>query len=137
MADLMALFAQAEREVNQAVATAGTKLMLTEEVSSTDDESLETETWVEERGEFRAIVIKAALMSGLVDLSPGVELRSSDWVVIATSSTETPAEGTFLTVLESRGGVLTGDKAKILGSMRDSSGAYLRIFARPQWGGAQ
>lgn len=136
MADLAPLFALAQRQVTEAVRTAGTVLQVRHGAKEDiDDRTLErTLTGGTERP-LDAIVVKVGATDAV--MSPGVEIRSGDWRITLSIEDTAPVEGDYLVVTRSRGGVIEGDVARVIGVQQDSTGAYTAAFARPQWAAAR
>lgn len=125
--DISALFAEAKSLVDQAVDTAGTSLVLgdvTEEIDGREVSETFTHEWVGP-----GLITQAGPKE--VMLAPGFDIKLGDWIITVKAAAPQPAAGQTVEVTSSLNTYLEGKRGEVLGSKRDSSGAYALWYVRP------
>lgn len=129
MVDVGALFGLGKGLAAQAIRTAGTEVTLTPPPTGAVNRDTLAATTTTAAGTSAKAILTAA---GRTTTLPGLEVRATDWRLIMLPATEDPAPKTIVTVTRCRDARLVGATGKVLGSVRDSSGAVLVVYARPE-----
>lgn len=125
--NLGGLFGVAQQFVNQAVDTSGTRIQFYTEVREPLKQPVKTVFG----NAVSAIVTVVGPQAAREEL-PGVTLMPTDWKIICKAATSEPPEGSFMEVLRCLDRSLMGGVGKLIGVKKDSSGAHLTLFYRPQ-----
>ena len=128
--DISRQFARARELVDWAVNSGGTRLRVTSETHSTDDRTMERVVTV--TGEAREVDGIVTVMDAEATLAPDVRVHTGDWRVVMKAGTEPPQAGQWLTVLRAHGDLIVGERARVIGSTQDSSGALHLVYAKRQ-----
>lgn len=120
-------FGLAQNLVDQAVDTGGTRVQFFTETRETLKKQVRTVLGNPVAGIVTVLGPQAAR-----EELPGVTLMPTDWKIICKAATADPADGSFVDIVRCRDRALQGQVGKLIGVKRDSSGAHLTLFYRPQ-----
>lgn len=125
------LFARAQRLVEQAVRSSGTRVRFSTVTRVTDPATravAESETTL---FEVLAIVTSAS-GSASVELAPGVMIRPTDLKVTLMATVDDVPVGRFMSVIRCRDARFLNASGKVLGGVRSSAGAAYIVYVRPE-----
>lgn len=128
--DLDGLFGVAQQFVNQAVDTSGTRIQFYTEVREPLKQPVKTVFG----NPVAAIITVVGATNGASarEELPGITLMPTDWKIICKASTSEPPDGSLVDITRCRDRALQGRVGKLIGVKRDSSGAHVTLFYRPQ-----
>lgn len=129
MVNTQKLFAIAKTQVDQAVDTAGTTVVISDLEQVTAGDLTKTETPTNER---TANAIVTIVGEGQAQVTPDLDIRATDWKLILKSSEALADIGQDVRVATCIDQRLIGRRGRVLGSVLDSSGAYTATFVRPR-----
>lgn len=128
MIDLEPLFELGKGLAAGAIRTGGTTVRIETREETTD--TLDGPVTTTPLGEHDALIVPAGDRNA-AQVLPGVDIKITDWRVILLPDVAPPPVGSWVVCTGSKSPVLPGLDAKVLGSVVDSSGAVLTVFARP------